>query len=564
MPERILTGVSAAPGIAIGVAFLWDRESATDNGRPDIDDRPRAAEQALAALAGAQAELEALAERMRLQGRANEAEVIESGAMMAMDPLLHEAVRDLVLHAGRSPAGAIREAIEGAAAQLDALEDPMLAARAADVRSLGRRASRLVTGDVAPESRSNGEGVDGVVIASDLGPADVAEFGRGVRALGLADGGLTGHAAIVARSLGLPMVIGLGPGALELEEAEPLIVDGDRGLVVASPAPERLSAARRTIERRTSAALSAPAPGQPTLTRDGRRIRVLANVSGRTELEVALAAGAEGVGLLRTELAFLDAPTWPSVNDQRRALESTFALLAGRIATVRLFDFGGDKTPPFLRGARGRGVELLLDAPDALTAQLEAILTLGAASELRVLIPMVTDLGQVRAVRACLRDALRSRPLARAPLLGAMIETPTAVAIADRLAADVGLMSIGTNDLTSLQLGLDRTEAAAAPTHHPEVLRLIANTARAARSAGIVVEVCGEAASDPLVMPLLVGLGVDELSVGAARVAGVRSWVTRLDYAELSAVAARALEADSPAEVEMLLGPTRRLLVGDD
>jgi len=440
----------------------------------------------------------------------------------------------------------------------------MLAARAADVRSLGRRAARLVTGGVAPEVRANGNGVDGVVIASDLGPADVAEFGRGVRALGLADGGLTGHAAIVARSLGLPMVIGLGPGVLELEEAEPLIVDGDLGLIVASPAPERLSAARRTLERRSAAVLAAPEPGRPALTLDGRRIRVLANVSGRLELEVALAAGAEGVGLLRTELAFLDAPGWPSVDEQRRALESTFALLAGRIATVRLFDFGGDKTPPFLRGARGRGVELLLDAPDALTAQLEAILALGAASELRVLIPMVTDLGQVLAVRARLRDALRSRPLASAPLLGAMIETPTAVAIADRLATDVGLMSIGTNDLTSMQLGLDRVGAAAAPTHHPEVLRLIATTAAAARRAGIAVEVCGEAASDPLVMPLLVGLGVDELSVGAARVATVRSWVTKLDYTHVAAMAVRALAMESSAEVEALVAPTRRLLVGDD
>ena len=290
---------------------------------------------------------------------------------------------------------------------------------------------------------------------------------------------------------------------------------------------------------------------------------MLANVSGHIELEVALAAGAEGVGLLRTELPFLDAPAWPSFDEQRRALESTFALLAGRIATVRLFDFGGDKTPPFLRGARGRGVELLLDAPDALTAQLEAILTLGAASDLRVLIPMVTDLDQVRAVRARLRDALRRQPLAHAPVLGAMIETPTAVAMADRIAAEVGLFSIGTNDLTSLQLGLDRTGAATAPTHHPEVLRLIATTAEAARRAGIVVEVCGEAASDPLVMPLLVGLGVDELSVGAARVATVRSWVTKLDYAELTALAARALAMESAAEVAMLLAPIRHLLVED-
>src|SRR4029077_12276970 len=196
---------------------------------------------------------------------------------------LHETVRELVLHAGRSPAGAIREAVEGVAAQLDALEDPMLAARAADVRSLGRRAARLVTGDVAPELHANGNGVDGVVIASDLGPADVAEFGRGVRALVLADGGLTGHAAIVARSLGLPMVIGLGSGVLALEEAEPLIVDGDRGVVVASPDPERLAAARRTLERRSAAALTAPRPGEPTFTRDGRRVRVLANVSGHLE-----------------------------------------------------------------------------------------------------------------------------------------------------------------------------------------------------------------------------------------------------------------------------------------
>jgi phosphoenolpyruvate-protein kinase (PTS system EI component) len=564
MSERILTGVSAAPGIAIGLARLWDRESATDSDHADIDDRPRAAEEALAALAGAEAELEALADRMRLEGRASEADVIESGAMMAMDPLLHETVRELVLHAGRSPAGAIREAVEGVAAQLDALEDPMLAARAADVRSLGRRAARLVTGDVAPELHANGNGVDGVVIASDLGPADVAEFGRGVRALVLADGGLTGHAAIVARSLGLPMVIGLGPGVLALEEAEPLIVDGDRGVVVASPDPERLAAARRTLERRSAAALTAPRPGEPTFTRDGRRVRVLANVSGHLELEVALAAGAEGVGLLRTELAFLDAPAWPSFEEQRRALESTFALLAGRIATVRLFDFGGDKTPPFLRGARGRGVELLLDAPEALTAQLEAVLALGAASELRVLIPMVTDLDQVRAVRARLRDALRRRPLGHAPLLGAMIETPTAVAIADRLASDVGLVSIGTNDLTSLQLGLERTGASAAPTYHPEVLRLIATTAGAAQRAGIVVEVCGEAASDPQVMPLLVGLGVDELSVGAARVATVRSWVTKLDYAELTALAARALAMETSGEVELLVAPIRRLLVRDD
>jgi phosphoenolpyruvate-protein kinase (PTS system EI component) len=297
----------------------------------------------------------------------------------------------------------------------------------------------------------------------------------------------------------------------------------------------------------------------PAVTRDGRGIRVLGNASSVAEVRMTLQAGAEGVGLLRTELAFLDAARWPSFDEHLRALDPVLSELAGRTATVRLLDFGGDKTPPFLHGVQGRGVELLLQEPEALAAQLRAILVAGKESHLRLLIPMVTEPGQVRAVRAAL-DEVATRVQTSPPLLAAMVEVPAAAAMADRIAAEVGLLSIGTNDLTSFQLGIERARPGRAPAHHPAVLRLIADTVDAARRAGIPVEVCGEAACDPLVMPLLVGLGIDELSVGAAAVALVRSWVRALDHGEAAAVARRALDAESAADVQALARPLRRLL----
>jgi len=297
----------------------------------------------------------------------------------------------------------------------------------------------------------------------------------------------------------------------------------------------------------------------PTVTRDGRAVRVLANAATPTEVRAALEAGADGVGLLRTELAFLEAKHWPTVAEHRRILEPALTQLRGLTATVRLLDFGGDKTPPFLKGVFGRGVELLLEEPEALSWQLEAILETGDETELRVLIPMVTEPGQVRAVRAAIEPIAARRGI-RVPLVAAMVEVPAAAVMADRIASEVGMFSIGTNDLTSFQLGIDRTRPGGSPAHHPAVLRLIAATVDAARVAGIPVEVCGEAASNPLVMPLLVGLGVDELSVGAAAVARVRAWVRALDFEDAAAIARRALAAESAVEVESLGRPLRSLL----
>jgi phosphoenolpyruvate-protein kinase (PTS system EI component) len=261
---------------------------------------------------------------------------------------------------------------------------------------------------------------------------------------------------------------------------------------------------------------------------DGRAVRVLANAASVAEVTESIEQGAEGVGLLRTELLYLDAPGWPTESQQQSFLRPILAPLAGRIATVRLLDFGGDKTPPFLRGATGRGIELLLESPDALRAQVSAIVSAGATTRLRILVPMVTSPEQIRSVREMLATVLNGRP---SPQLGSMIETPDAARHAAEIAGVSDFLSIGTNDLTQLVLGLDRERSKSAPVTDVRVLRLIDKTMRAGRGAGIPVDVCGEAASDPIAMSILIGLGVDELSVAAARVGEVRKSIRALNFA---------------------------------
>jgi phosphoenolpyruvate-protein kinase (PTS system EI component) len=271
-------------------------------------------------------------------------------------------------------------------------------------------------------------------------------------------------------------------------------------------------------------------------------VRVLVNAATAAELEAGLAAGAEGVGLMRTELGFLDAHGWPGEAEHRRLLRPVLARLAGRTATVRVLDFGGDKLPPFLAGSSERGLALLLGEREALAAQLRAIAVEGSATDLRVLLPIAERAADVEAVRSLL-------PVGAA--IGAMVESVAAVEAAGELAAAADFLSIGTNDLAHAAVGSARFAGAAPPVHDPRVLVLIARTAEAARKAGIPLEVCGDAASDPIVAPLLVGLGVDELSVGAAQVGRVRGWVR--DMHDVARTAREALSLSSAEEVERLV-----------
>jgi phosphoenolpyruvate-protein kinase (PTS system EI component) len=579
MAEHILRGAPASPGVAAGAARVLDKPRATPartatgvertgpgdraagGERPAGVERsavgersteppqPVEAERVLDALRAAAAEIERLAARLRTEGREAEAEIVATGALMAADPGLQADAQAGVRERGLSAPDALLEAAERHAAAIAALDDATLAARADDVRSLGRRAARLAHGRPSPETLP----ADVVLVARDFGPADVAELGPEVKAVLLAAGAVTAHAAIVARSLGLPMVVCAGEEVLAVADGKPLVVEAGDGLAVLDPDPARLELARAAADaRRREQALAREHRALPAETRDGRRVRVLANAVSRAEVAAALEAGAEGAGLIRTELAFLDAGEWPGEAAHRAALEPVLDALAGLTATVRVLDYGGDKLPPFLRGARERGIGLLLANPDALAAQLRAVVAAGAGSRLRLLLPLVSGPEQVRTVRELAREAARSAGAAETPPIGAMVELPVAAERAAELAAEADFLSIGTNDLTASTLGVDRFAAGEAPAHHPRVLAHVARTVRAAHAAGIPVEVCGEAASDPVSLPLLVGLGADELSVGAARVGAVRAQVRDLSFGAAAALAERALAAPDAAAVEQL------------
>lgn len=577
LAERRLRGSPAAGGIAVGPVYrLAEIEVATAPRAPDPAPgavgtgraAPRTGarraggplEQARAAraLATLARQLSDASMRLDAAGRVEEAQILDATCLMAADPTLLADVERLA--ADRSAAAALVEATERHAALLAALPDPDLAARAADVRRLGRLAARLLSEPTIAQASHPRPLQPIVLVARELGPVDLADLewrGIAVAGIALAEGGATTHAAIVARSLGIPLVVGLGDAVLDVPPGATLVLDGTEGILVAHPAPETLrlahAAVRRQAGQRTALARDRAAGA---VTRDGHAVRLLANASAEREVLAGLEAGAEGVGLLRSELAFLDVPAWPDEAQHIAALAPLARHLRGRVLTVRTLDFGADKAPPFLRGRSERGIALQLAEPDALAAQLRALLRSGADARLRILLPYVERAEQVEATRVLLAAAHAevggAGPL---PPLGAMIETAAAVAQADALAEAADFLSVGTNDLVQDVLGLDRLSPSASieAAAEPRVLGAIAAVVEAAARHGRAVEVCGEAAGEPRLAVLLVGLGVAELSAAPARLDVVRAAVRATTLARAAELARTALTRASAAEVLALL-----------
>jgi phosphoenolpyruvate-protein kinase (PTS system EI component) len=550
--ELVVRGLAASPGVAVGRVVLLDvsvAEAAPHRGAAE----ERAA--ALRALDAVAVDLEGRAERLRGEGYASEADILDANRLMALDPMLRADVERAT--ATDTAATALLAATGRHADVLGALDDPLLAARASDIRELGRRAARHLSRNGA---RPAG-GEPAVLVAQDIGPVDVADLREGdqtVVAIALAGGAATSHAAIMARSLGVPMVVGAGDRLLAARAGDAAVVDGDAGSAFLCASEERRDWARAQMaERERERRRHARERRLPPVTVDGRWVTLLANAATTVEVRSAIEMEAGGIGLLRTELAFLEARAWPTEEEHAAALQPLLGLLSGLVATVRVLDFGSDKTPPFLAGIQTRGVELLLDNRDALAAQLRAILRVAGRAELRLLVPLVDSVEQVRAVRDLLRGAAAdvgwSAPL---PPLGAMIETPLAAERAPEIAHEADFLSVGTNDLVQYTLGLDRTEplATAQSAADPRVLALIADTVAAAHAAGRAIEICGESASVPDVATLYVGLGVDELSVAPARIDELRTLVRSLSFAEAADAARVRLSGERRDEQGEVVG----------
>jgi phosphoenolpyruvate-protein kinase (PTS system EI component) len=534
-----LRGLPVSEGIATGSLHIADVGTSV-SATPD---------EVAAAFAAVAAERFALAERLRGAGRDQEAAIIEIGALIAADPVLADpavaAVRD-----GTDAATAVAAATEAQAAVLEALANRELAERAGDIRQVAHAVlDRLSQAAQAPRPAG-----DFILVRREVSPADLIELAEAglVGAVSVA-GGASSHAAIIARGLGIPMIAGTDPAVLTAQAGQLAVVDGNKGeLIVGAEAAHEAATAAVTGGGEQQAQ-----PGEPARTADGREITVLCNVASAAETRRGLAAGATGVGLLRTEIPYAEALAWPTLAEQRSQLAPILSLLTGRTATVRLLDFSGDKIPPFLRGIQpSDGLTALLTDATALTDQLEAVLEAGRGTELAILIPMVSSLGEISRVRDVLSQTAAALG-ADLPRLGIMVELQATAAAAETFAPAVDFFSIGTNDLTGQVLGLDRRDPAAKPAlaAHPQVLALIGRVAEAGRQAGIPVSVCGDSAADPLVLPLLVGLGVTTLSVPAARVQRVRSWLMGLDTPACAALAAGALRASTADEVWKLVPP---------
>ena len=497
------------------------------------------AEQVREAFAAVAADRGELAERLRGAGRAAEADIIGVAGLIAADPaLVGPAVTAVV--GGTDAATAVTEAAEAQATMLAGLAVPELAERAADVRQVGRAVlDRLATAGAPPPPAG-----DFILVRREVSPADLIEFAeRGLAGAVSIAGGGSSHAAIIARGLGLPMITGVDATVLALPGGEHAVLDGTTGELRIGPETGPGPAPGPAMSG--NGQHQAWPPG-PVATADGRVITVLCNVASAAETRRGLAAGATGVGLLRTEIPFTGALAWPTLDEHRAHLAPILGLLTGRTATARLLDFSGDKIPPFLAGAASPafGLAALLAHPSALRDQLRAILEAGRDARLAVLIPMVSSLDEVAQVRAALAETAVSLD-APVPRLGIMVELAATARAAETFAPAVDFFSIGTNDLAGQVLGLDRRDPSARPAlaADPRVLALIAHTAQAAREARLTVSVCGDAAADPQVLPLLVGLGVDTLSVPAARVPRVRSWVADLDARACADLAEQALAA---------------------
>jgi len=564
--EGVVVGTPASAGYAAGPA------QALLAALPEVKRREAADPAAEVvkldqAIAAALADVNALRrETQRKSGAANAA-IFEVHGLILSDKVLRDQAVARIVAEKSNAAFAWLQVMEQMAANYRALEDAFMQARATDVLDCGRRVLRLLTGE-------GGEAVrlarQSILVADDLSPSDVAGLDPGmVLGIVVETGGATSHAAILARAMGIPAVIGVGDCLRQVSDGQMIALDGFAGTVWTTPGEAVLDdiAAKRAgwLAGREAAKAKGAAPAR---TRDGAAITVMGNIGLPAEAARALEYGAEGVGLFRTEFLFLDRDQAPDEEEQFAAYCAAAQAMQGNPVIIRTLDVGGDKPIRYLDAPHEanpflgeRGVRFCMARPELFRIQLRALLRAAGVANIRIMYPMISDgqeLAGVLAFAARVRAELAAegRQIADKTPTGVMIEVPSAAAVADQLAGLCDFFSIGTNDLTQYVMACDRGNAAVAArcdSLNPAVLRLIAMTCDAAKAAGIPVGLCGELAGDHHAAPLLLGLGLDELSMSGPAIAAVKEAIRSVDMADCRALAREALAAGSADAVRALL-----------
>jgi phosphoenolpyruvate-protein phosphotransferase/dihydroxyacetone kinase phosphotransfer subunit len=555
-----LRGLAASPGAALGAAkrLRAPELAIPSDPAPEPDRELESFDRGLAATRE-----DIQLQRAAAAARANayEASIFDAHLLFLSDPALVEPTRAAIGSGARSAAHAWHDAVEEVARGWGALDDPYLRARVEDLRSVGRQVLARILGVTLPRPTFD---APGILVGPDLAPADAAGLDPAV-VLGIATayGAPTSHAALLARSIGIPAVVGVGKDLLAVTDGTRIGIDGTVGLVYLDPSPSIAKDLGDARAERDRALVDAKRSARsPASTVDGHKVEVAANIGRPEEVPAAVDAGADGVGLFRTEFLFLERGV-ASEEDQEQAYRRAAESLRGRPMIVRTLDAGADKPVPGLEqpGERNpflgmRGLRLGLAMPEVLETQLRALLRVAADHPLRVMFPMVSTLEELRAGKAAVARAREALGSDAAMPVGVMIEVPAAALTASTLAQEADFFSIGTNDLTQYTLAAERGNehvAGLADAMHPAVLRLIRTTAEAATAAGRWTGVCGELAADPEAAALLIGLGVDELSMSSPSIPLVKQAVRRASLRESRELARRALDLPSAAAVRALL-----------
>ena len=540
----VLQGIPASAGIVIAPARKPQGGTVPlTSGEPQGGTVPLTPEEEWGRLerarAAARGDVEAARERIAEEAGAEEAAIFDAHLLLLDDSALLDPARRAV-EGGASAAAAWGEAARATAEAYRGLDDPYLRERADDVEDVGGRVLRHLTGAPAPGAIE----APGVLVVRDLTPGDAAALDRErVQGIAVGRGGATSHAAILARALGIPAVVGLGERLGEVADGTLLVLDGDAGTIEVDPPADTLAEreqAREAAERRRARARERAT--EPARMRDGETIEVAANVGSAADAAAAVELGADGVGLLRTEFLFLDRDEAPSEDEQVAVYEEIAAALEGRPVIVRTLDAGADKPLRFLPQAQEdnpflgvRGIRLGLAHPELLRTQLRAIATVAARHPLKVMFPMVATLDEYRQARAMIDADVE---------VGVMLEVPAMALQADAFAREVDFFSVGTNDLTQYTMAAERGNEALAGLLaglQAPVLRLIAAAVEAARAHGRWVGVCGELAGEPEAAVVLAGLGVRELSMAAGRIPEVKEALRAVTAADARRAAEQAL-----------------------
>jgi phosphoenolpyruvate-protein phosphotransferase len=555
----VLNGITAVGGFEVGRATRIERRK-IDVVEHSADSAHEAAE-----LERALTNVRLRLQRVAATGGATRREIIEAHLEFLSDPSLQEAAHGLIA-AGKGAGFAWRGAVRQSISALEALDDARMRERADDLLDVEAHVLLALAGEARPMIMPLPE--HAVLLADDLLPSEITALDRQrLAAICLGAGGTTSHVAILAAAMEVPMLVGIGPGMKEIADGSTVIVDADGGRLHIKPSAQQIEQARGAVESRRLARIAQRAAARTECRAlDGTRIEVFANLGNIADAAAAALNGAEGCGLLRTEFLFIDRETAPGEDQQLAAYQGIANALGDVPVILRLMDVGGDKPLRYLtlphedNPALGmRGVRTALAHPELLRAQLRAALRVVPFGKVRLLIPMVTDAAEIRAVRSMVDELTRELSLPGRVELGAMIETPAAALTAALIGREVEFLSIGSNDLTQYTLAMDRGHSELArrtDALHPAVLKLIASTADAGTAAGKLVAVCGGVAADSQAVPILLGLGVRELSVVPAAIPALKQQIRGLQMLECRELAMRCLGAASAGEVRALVEKT--------